>query len=224
VASHHSHPSSANAIAAGKHLIDGPAGKLEVHVDLADKAAGILAVVCHPHPLYGGTYRNKVVHILAKAFNELGADVVRFNFRGVGESQGQFDDGRGESDDAAAVLQWARSAFSPQHVWLPGFSFGAYVATRLANRVSPDRLLLVAPPASMYDMDGYHDIAMPWLVLQGGDDEVINPQAVRDWVARQSRPPELVWFDGAGHFFHGRLNDLRTAVKERWQNRDAANE
>ena len=155
--------------------------------------------------------------MLARAVNELGADAVRFNSRGVGRSEGRYDEGRGETDDAAAVLQWIDEQFQPEAVWLAGFSFGAYVATRLSQHSAVARLTLVAPPVSLYAMDEYQDINIPWLIIQGGRDEVVDPQAVKNWVATQKQAPELVWFEEAEHFFHGRLNDLREAVVNHWK-------
>lgn len=205
---------------AGRQLIDGPAGTLEVQVDAAGETprrGGDAALICHPHPLYGGSYNNKVVYMLARAFNELGADAVRFNFRGVGRSEGEYDEGRGETEDAAAVLRWLRERLQPRAVWLAGFSFGAFVATRLAHQAEVHSLMLVAPPVSLYGMDEYRQIDIPWLVLQGGRDEVVSPQAVKDWVAAQKQAPEFIWFEEAEHFFHGRLNDLRKAVVDHWK-------
>ena len=139
-----------------------------------------IVVICHPHPLYGGSMSNKVVHILAKTFAEMGAFTVRFNFRGVGKSAGEFDHGKGESEDLQNLLtqlmQWRPGA----PIWLAGFSFGAYVAMRAMStqsNIKVEKLLLVAPPVSMYEFDDLPEITIPWVVIQGGLDEVIEAEA-----------------------------------------------
>ncbi|MFO8024347.1 alpha/beta hydrolase [Thiohalophilus sp.] len=200
-------------------LIEGPVGKLEVKVEEPDNPApgGAVAVLCHPHPLHGGTLTNKVVHILAATMNRLGATTVRFNFRGVGRSQGEFDNMIGELDDLRAVVEWVREQYPGAPLWLGGFSFGAQVALKMHAQVGAERLLVAAPPLSLYGTDDLPGIAIPWLVIQGSEDEVIDAARVRDWVARQTdNPPRLIWLDGASHFFHGRLNEVREAVIEEW--------
>ncbi|MDZ7661952.1 alpha/beta hydrolase [Thiohalophilus sp.] len=176
-----------------------------------------VAVLCHPHPLHGGSLTNKVVHILAATMNKLGATAVRFNFRGVSRSEGEFDNMVGELDDLRAVVEWVREQYPDAPLWLGGFSFGAQVALKMHARVGAERLLVAAPPLSLYGTDDLPEIAIPWLVIQGSEDEVIDAHQVRDWVARQTaNPPQLIWLDGAGHFFHGRLNEVREAVIEEW--------
>ncbi|TDY04267.1 alpha/beta hydrolase [Thiohalophilus thiocyanatoxydans] len=197
-------------------LIEGPAGKLEIRVEEPDHPAPV-AVLCHPHPLHGGSLTNKVVHILASTMNRLGARAVRFNFRGVGRSEGQFDNMVGELEDLRAVVDWVREHYPGAPLWLGGFSFGAQVALKMHAQVGAERLLVAAPPLSLYGSDDLPEIAIPWLVIQGSADEVIDAAQVRDWAARQTHnPPRLIWLDGASHFFHGRLNELRDAVIEAW--------
>src|SRR5678816_1332155 len=150
-------------------LIDGPAGRLEARVEDPSPGSGprVLGVVCHPHPLYGGTMQNKVVHTLARAMQEVGAATVRFNFRGVGASTGTHDEGRGEIDDAAAVAQWARRRWRCERLWLAGFSFGAAVALQAAPRLAPERLVTVAPPVARLGLDGMPPRpAADWLIVQ----------------------------------------------------------
>jgi len=200
-------------------LIEGAIGKLEVKVEEPDHPApqAPVAVLCHPHPLHGGSLTNKVVHILAATMNRLGARAVRFNFRGVGRSGGEFDNMVGELDDLHAVVDWAREHYPDAPLWLGGFSFGAQVALKMHAQLGAERLLVAAPPLSLYGSDDLPEIAIPWLVIQGSADEVIDAHQVRDWVARQTRnPPRLIWLEGAGHFFHGRLNEVREAVIEAW--------
>jgi alpha/beta superfamily hydrolase len=200
-------------------LINGPVGKLELRVDEPEavEQSAPVAVICHPHPLHGGTLTNKVVHILASAFNRLGLMAVRFNFRGVGRSDGSFDNAVGEVDDLAAVVAWVRAERPGAPIWLAGFSFGAYVALKGHARLGAERLLLVAPPLSLYSVVDIPPVEIPWLVIQGGEDEVIDAQQVRIWLEQQQQnPPQLVWLEDSGHFFHGRLNQVRDAVVEYW--------
>ena len=206
----------AGACGGGRLLVDGPAGALEVQVDCPAAACPGVAVVGHPHPLYGGSLDNKVAHILARAAGDLDLPAVRFNFRGVGRSEGAFDQGRGEADDMAAVAAWARERF-PGPLLLAGFSFGAWVAWRLHPALAPRALALVAPPVSLYDFGRPVEAACPWLVVQGSDDEVVDAAAVRAWAEARDPAPVLAWLEGAGHFFHGRLNEVRAAVREAWR-------
>jgi alpha/beta superfamily hydrolase len=169
--------------------------------------------VCHPHPLFGGTMTNKVVHILARTFNELGAPAVRFNFRGVGKSTGTHDDGQGETDDALAMLEWTARRWPGAKIWLTGFSFGAAIALRASLRIPVASLITVAP-ALRWLSQVEQVPACPWLIVQGDQDELVDVEAVRAWATGLSQPPQLKILPGAEHFFHGRLNDLRDAVKE----------
>ncbi len=199
-------------------LIPGPAGPIEVITSCPDCYAGDrpIAVVCHPHPLYGGSMKNKVVHILAQTFNEMGLLCATFNFRGVGRSGGRFDHGEGECEDLAAVIGFFRERYPQAPLWLAGFSFGAYVATRSHVAVAAERLLLVAPPVTMFDFAPLPPVTIPCMVVQGGRDEVIAPPAVSAWVSAQRQRPDYRWMADADHFFHGRLNRLRDAVMASW--------
>ena len=156
---------------------------------------------------------NKVVTMLERALRESGLDTVRFNFRGVGASEGTFDEGRGEGDDLAAVAAWVRHVRPDDQLWLGGFSFGGYVAIRQAVRLRADALISIAPSIGRRPLDGVALPVCPWLVVQGEDDEVVEPQAVFDWVDAMEHPPELVRMPETGHFFHRRLMDLRGVVK-----------
>lgn len=197
---------------AQKILVPGPAGAIEAVLETPPQHdAGHFGVVCHPHPLYGGTLENKVVHTLARAFQELGAPTLRFNFRGVGGSVGAFDQGRGEVDDALAVVAHGRHLFPGAALWLAGFSFGGAVAVSSAARARPERLVLVAPGVTILDV-GSVAPSCPWLIVQGDADDVIEPRYVLDWAGKLARPAQIRVLAGAGHFFHGRLHDLREAV------------
>jgi hypothetical protein len=192
----------------------GPAGDIEALVEIPAEggAPQRFGVVCHPHPLYGGTLDNKIVYTLARAFVELGVPSIRFNFRGVGGSAGQYDEGRGETADALAVVAYGRERWPGTSLWLAGFSFGGAVAVRAAAQSSPEKLVTVAPGITRVAMDGAASPACPWLIVQGDADDVIEPTAVRDWANQQSPAPTLRLLTGAGHFFHGRLHELRQVV------------
>ena len=194
--------------------IPGPAGNIEALLDTPTAATtNAVAVICHPHPLHGGTMTNKVVHTLAKAFNDVGAPAVRFNYRGVGASEGTYDEGNGETQDALAVLDWAAQRWPGAQVWLGGFSFGGAVAIRAAvasSRVS--RLVTVAPAIRRVSVDANALPQCPWLIVQGDRDELVDPADIQQWSRALPVQPRLTMLSGVEHFFHGRLNDLRTTV------------
>ncbi len=205
-------------------MLQGPAGAIEVATEPAESegesenatatanALGI-AVICHPHPLHGGTMHNKVVTIIERSLRELGLDTVRFNFRGIGKSEGAFDEGIGESDDLAAVVEWARKMRPEAPLWLAGFSFGSYVALRNAKRLDAGALITIAPPVGRWEFESIELPDCPWLVVQGEEDEVVDPQSVFDWVEQLDVSPQLVRMAETSHFFHRRLMDLRGAIK-----------
>lgn len=199
-----------------RFLIPGPAGALEALLGDAQEYAidAPIVVVCHPHPLHGGSLDNKVAYTLAKAVNELGGISLRFNFRGVGHSAGSFDRGVGETEDLVAVCDWLQQRYPGAPLWLAGFSFGAMVALQGQARLRPERLILVAPAVTREEFPRDLTITVPCTVVQGGQDEVIEPQQVADWVERQSHPVDFRWLDEAGHFFHGRLLELKAAIRQ----------
>ncbi len=202
-------------------MIDGPAGALAGIVEdpgLIMKDPGTLpargfAVICHPHPLHGGTMQNKVVHTLARAFQESHYASVRFNYRGVGTSDGQYDDGRGETCDALAVIEWARRRWPAAPLSLAGFSFGALIALRVAAVTEPARLISVAPAVSHGDYTEIVRPHCPWLIVQGEADELVDYREVQAFAARFAPPPELRLLAGVGHFFHGQLQQLRELLR-----------
>lgn len=204
--------------------IRGPAGDLE---SLLEEPVGAdvarFAVVCHPHSQAGGTLDNKVVHTLARTFQELGLPTLRFNFRGVGRSAGEFDHGNGETDDALTVIEWGRARWPDIPFWLAGFSFGAYVALKASARLTPQRLITVAPPVQRFDFAQLPVPQCPWLVIQGDVDEVVDYKAVIDWARSLSPAPDLAVLPGVGHFFHGRLHELKEAVTSHVQRAAADN-
>lgn len=162
---------------------------------------------------------NKVVTTLARAVGDLGSRSVRFNFRGVGASEGSFGDAAGETDDLLAVLAWVRAHRPDDTIWLAGFSFGGYVALLAAAKFSVAQLVTVAPSVNRYDPQGLTTPRIPWLVIQGTDDEVVPAADVLGWVKTLAPAPDVVVFDAVGHFFHGRLNDLRAVVVEHLRSR-----
>jgi uncharacterized protein len=193
--------------------VAGPAGPIEVALDEPEGAPVGVAVLCHPHPVHGGTMDNKVVQTLARAFVQLRYRAVRFNFRGIGASQGQWDEGRGEVDDAMAVVTAFRDAALP--LALGGFSFGGYVASEVAARLAAGgtraRLVLVGPATSTF---GVAAAAPDTLVIHGEADDVVPLQATLDWARPQHLP--VIVLPGVGHYFHGQLTRLRDLVVQAW--------
>jgi alpha/beta superfamily hydrolase len=200
---------------AASFMLTGPAGKLETSTDLAEPAEARrgVAVICHPLTSEGGTMHNKVVTMAERALRESGLDTVRFNFREAGNSEGTFDQGRGEREDLAAVVAWVRRVRPQDALWLAGFSFGSGVSIAQAVPLHADALISIAPPAGRYGLDTVALPTCPWLVVQGEADEVVEPQAVFDWIDSLEHKPELVRMPDTSHFFHRRLMDLRGAIK-----------
>lgn len=204
----------------GQATIAGPAGAIEVRVDV--RGAPPLAadlVICHPHPLHGGTLDNKVVHTLARAARDRGLRAIRFNFRGVGRSGGVHDQGRGEVDDLCALLAAIRAASPGRDLLLAGFSFGAWVTASSLARLPldgplPRAALLLAPPVHYPGFDLLPPFPVPVTVFQGADDEVVAADTVAAWCASR-RPPIAPQAFATGHFFHGLLPELKAAT-EAW--------
>lgn len=199
----------------GALTLTGPAGRIEAAVDLPDPAEArpAVAIICHPLPTEGGTMHNKVVTMTARALRELGVAIVRFNFRGVGDSEGEFDNGRGETLDLLAVAEWARKVRPNDQLWLAGFSFGAYIALLGARHLPIKQMISIAPPVGRWEFAAVLAPDCPWLVIQGEHDDVVSPQQVYDWIDSLPEKPVLVKMPEADHFFHRRLIDLRGAVK-----------
>jgi len=196
--------------------IAGPAGKLEALLqEHESRDHSIAALVCHPHPLYGGTMHNKVVHRAAAVLHALGAAVLRFNFRGAGKSAGRHDRGEGEVEDARAALAFLTERYPHARRWIAGFSFGAWIASRLAAaEPGIERLILIAPPVLSSSFVGLESLAVPKLVLQGTDDVVCPPAALREQFGRWEEPKKLVEIPGATHFFDRQLGALVEAIHE----------
>jgi alpha/beta superfamily hydrolase len=192
--------------------LDGPSGSLEALVEGPPAAPRAVGVICHPHPLHEGTMHNKVVHTLARALLRLDCVTLRFNFRGVGQSEGAFADGLGELEDALAVCRWARDQFPDLPLALAGFSFGAAVALAAATRERPFALVTVAPPVGRLIDREIRPPAVPWLIVQGDADELVACEQVLRWVNTLEPGPEVAVLSGVDHFFHGRLLELRDIV------------
>jgi alpha/beta superfamily hydrolase len=196
-----------------KLTIDGPAGLIEAMIERPPEAReGMIAICCHPHPLYGGAMQNKVVHTLARAAQDRQVTSLRFNFRGVGASAGVHDDGVAESEDAAFLSDWCRQELGATRQWSFGFSFGSFVAFRLATARDMDLLVTVAPPVQRFDFATLAVPRCPWLVIQGDRDELVDHEAVRGWTRTVAPAPEVRILAGAEHFFHGRLTELRSVL------------
>lgn len=185
----------------------GPAGLLEGSLHLPDEKPSAIAVVAHPLPIMGGTMDNKIVTTLTRAFVELGYATLRFNFRGVGESAGHYDEGNGETLDAIAAADYLRGEFPGLPLITAGFSFGGYVQARAAEHLHPQQMVLVAPAVGRFAMP---DVPANTVLVHGDADEVVELHELLQWARPQQLSVTVV--AGAGHFFHGRLIQLRQIV------------
>ena len=193
-------------------VIDGPAGPLEIVHNVPESPPRGVALIAHPLPTHGGTLDNKVVQTLAKTFVALGYAAVRFNFRGLGQSAGTFDEGEGETDDALAALAHARAELGAAlPVILAGFSFGSFVQTRVAQRVQAQRLVLVGPAVGRFEVAA---VPADTIVIHGEEDEVVALADVFAWARPQELP--IIVFPGCSHFFHGRLPQLQRVITSMW--------
>ena len=190
-----------------RETVRGPAGGIECAVDEPKGAARGVALIAHPHPLYGGTLDNKVVQTLSRAMVELGYAAWRPNFRGVGRSEGRYDEGRGEVDDLAAVLAHLKA----ERPVLAGFSFGAAMQAKLAKRVAPERMVLVGIAVNHFEAPA---VPADTILIHGENDVTVPIAAVREWAEPQGLA--LVVVPGADHFFHRKLPELRSAVTANW--------
>ncbi|MGH8765377.1 MAG: alpha/beta hydrolase [Burkholderiales bacterium] len=191
-----------------RELVRGPAGNIECAVDAPAGTSRGVALVAHPHPLFGGTLDNKVAQTLARAFVELGYTAWRPNFRGVGLSEGAHDDGRGEVEDLAAVVAHAKA----EQPVLAGFSFGAAMQAKLAVRIRPERMVLVGVAVNHADVP---PVPADTILIHGEKDETVQLADVLAWALPQDLPVTVV--PGADHFFHRRLQVLRAIVKNNWR-------
>lgn len=194
-------------------LIRGPVGDLEALTDVPEEDAGIVAVVCHDLSEDGGSLHGKVEHMIERSMREMGACTVRFNSRGTGASEGEFNHGVGEAEDLIHVVQWAQRVLPDRELWLGGFGFGAYVAARAAQQLPVRHLVTVAPPVERMDFASLPRPDCHWLVIQGDLDSVTNPDAVYQWAESLDEPPQLIRMQDTDHQFHRRLMDLRGVIK-----------
>ena len=200
-----------------KFYLDGDAGKMQCLLDLPDDAPRGIALVAHPHPLYGGTMENKVAQTLARTFVTLGYAVARFNFRGVGESEGVYDDGRGEVDDMAIMYEHMRARYPDLPVTLAGFSFGTFVQAQFALRLeaegrAPERLVLVGTAAGKWPMP---PVPQDTILIHGEQDDTITMQQVFDWARPLDIPVTII--PGADHFFHRKLGHIKNLLVQLWR-------
>ena len=204
--------------------VPGLAGRLELLLEEPrESGRPAAAVLCHPHPQHHGTMLNKVVHTMARAMHDMDIPTARFNFRGVGISDGSYGDGVGETEDALTVVQWARQRYPDSELWLCGFSFGAMVAARAALTAAPDQLVSIAPPVGrMAGLLEGKQPECPWLIIQGEADDVVSCDEVVAWVNELAPGPELIVLPDVGHFFHGRLTLLRETLVAKLEPRRAA--
>lgn len=201
-------------------MVPGPSGQLQVVVHQGDEAGPFasrqwLVVLCHPHPLHGGVMDNKVVTTLMRTYRDLGVQVVRFNFRGVGESQGSFDNAVGECDDLRAIVAWCKTQWPAARLMLAGFSFGSSIAAQVSYDI-PDllHLTLVAPPVERYPYARGNQFSCPVCIIQGDKDERVVAQGVFTWAAGLEGDVELLRYPEAGHFFHGYLTLLKADLTQ----------
>ncbi len=205
-------------------FIPGEAGQIEC-LSLPGNAPqrAITAVVCHPHPQHGGTMHNKVVTTLAQALRDVGINTVRFNFRGVGASVGAFDAGVGELRDCLSIAHWVQSQAPEQALLLAGFSFGAGIALRAASALAPIALVTIAPAIREQNELNTPPIRCPWIIIQGENDEIIDPHQVYLWASLRPEQPLLIRMPKTSHFFHGQLTVLKEQIIEALNKYDILN-
>ena len=201
-------------------FVPGPSGQLQAVIHQGDEAGHfaareLLAIICHPHPLHGGTMDNKVVTTLMRTYRDLGIHVIRFNFRGIGKSEGEFDNAVGEVDDLRAMISWSQQQLPHLPLVLAGFSFGSSIAAQASyDVVGLQHLTLVAPPVERYPYDRAGVFPSPLCVIQGDKDERVFAEGVYHWVDKLQSPAELIRYPEASHFFHGYLTNLKSDLTE----------
>lgn len=201
----------------GEHplILQGVVGKIEAVLTVpADLNTKFFAFIGHPHSLQGGSMTNKVVTTLARTFRELGIPSLRFNFRGVGQSEGAYDAGIGESEDLLTLINAFKQEQPNTKIILAGFSFGSYVTYRAAGLSNPSLLISIAPPVHHYHYHEFDPAPYPWLILQGDADDVVPPAQVIQFAQSSTPPIPVIHFPDTGHFFHGKLLDLKDQVTD----------
>lgn len=196
-------------------ILSGAVGDLEAVID--ERAESVtndyIAVCCHPHPQHGGAMGNKVIYTASRTLAALGVISIRFNFRGVGKSEGSYADGIGEQDDLIAVVKWSQKQHPDKKLILCGFSFGAHISAMQAAKLGADLLISIAPPIGRIAFNGFEPPMCDWLIIQGENDELVDAEKVKDWSNEFLEPPKLVMMPEASHFFHGKLLDLRESIE-----------
>src|SRR5437660_5002725 len=201
-------------------IINGPEGRIEGRYHHARGGTAPMALVLHPHPLHGGTMNNRIVYSIYQTFVRRGFSTLRFNFRGVGRSQGSFDRGEGELSDAASALDWLQT-YNPnaQACWIAGFSFGAWIGMQLLmRRPEIDGFIAVAPPANMFDFSFLAPCPSSGLIIQGDQDQLVPMEATQKLVTKLSQQRDISIdhriIKGADHFFAGQLDELGAIIEE----------
>jgi len=201
-------------------IINGPEGRLEARYHHSNNPNAPIAMVLHPHPEYGGTMNNKVTYALFKTFVGLGFNTLRFNFRGVGKSEGKFSQGEGELSDAAAILDWMQT-YNPnaESCWVGGFSFGSWIGMQLLmRRPELEGFISVSPPANMYDFTFLAPCPVSGIFIQGEEDEIVEKATVKDLAYRLSQQKNIFiderYVPGADHFFTDKLEHVMRYTEE----------
>ncbi len=209
-----------NSKNAGEHklMLKGEVGDIEAIIHLPENfSSKAILICCHPHPLYGGTMTNKIVHTICKTMSKIGVPALRFNFRGIGKSEGKHDEGIGESKDLLNLCQQMRDCWPDKELWLAGFSFGSWVAANSADEAGAAQLLSIAPPVNHFDFQTSKKPSCPWLIFMGEEDDVVEPDAVFNWIDNQQTKPELIRFADTGHFFHGKIVKMANLLEEHYR-------
>lgn len=198
-----------------RHIsLRGAAGDIEAQTSRAEQNIHqATAIICHGVIQNAAHMHNKVVMMMKRALLELGVDTVKFDFRGAGASEGEFDQGFGETRDLLTVANWVRKVKPDHQIWLGGYGFGCYVTIRACQKLEVAQLISVSPPVQRFDFASLPEPACPWLLVQGTDDERVNPEAVYNWVESLERPPQLIRIPGANNGYHRHLMDLRGVLK-----------
>ena len=194
-----------------KITIPGPAGDLEALLAVAANS-NLIAIICHPHPLHGGSMTNKVITTVAKACDELNMTTIRFNYRGVGSSEGKYDNARGEVEDLLAVHQWAQTKFPNAQYILAGFSFGSYICCAAASTIKPKALITIAPAIVRQSYEGVCSFSGNWWLIQGEKDELTDAKLVFEWFGQHANRNNIIKIANASHFFHGCLPQLQQEI------------
>ncbi|BCD92451.1 alpha hydrolase [Francisella halioticida] len=197
-------------------FIQGKAGRIELaHDKVKDSNQEVVAVICHPHPLYQGSMHNKVVTTISRAMKTHNIQSYRFNYRGVGHSQGEYGEGEGELDDLLFVCKWIADNTPIKKILLCGFSFGGAIAYKgLSQLDQVVAIVTIAPAVDIFDLTRFDEPTIPWLVIQGIDDDTVNPDSVFDFTLKRVRSDlTLVKMDEVGHFFHGKLIQLKNVIE-----------